>query len=89
MTNHSGVHTLYAGLALGFTFALMMVLLGLVAWLTGFGTELVTTVGGFYHGYTPTLVGSLIGGVWAMAEGFVIGFVVSWIYNFLCARTTK
>jgi hypothetical protein len=34
-----------------------------------------------YRGYTITPAGSLIGLVWALADGFAGGIVLAWVYN--------
>ena len=34
-----------------------------------------------YRGYSLTVVGSLIGGIWAFVDGLVGGAVFAWVYN--------
>jgi hypothetical protein len=45
-----------------------------------------TFIGHLYRGYTLTPVGSLIGLVWALADGFVGGIVFAWLYNKLAGN---
>ena len=33
-------------------------------------------------GYSPTLVGSIAGAVWALADGLVAGVLIGSLYNF-------
>ena len=44
-----------------------------------------TIVGMIYRGYSISPVGSLIGLVWALADGFVGGAIFAWAYNRLAA----
>ena len=57
-------------------------------WIIAFdgGSSDPTFVGRIYRGYSLTPVGSLIGLVWALADGFVGGLVFAWLYNRLAAR---
>jgi hypothetical protein len=49
----------------------------------------VTLVGRVYRGYAITPMGSVIGLVWALADGFVGGLVFAWLYNTLADRLGK
>jgi len=69
------------GVALGVTWGLGVFLLGIHAWLTGMSVDVVNMLGTAYIGYKPTLLGSVIGASWGMADGFIGGVVFSWIYN--------
>jgi hypothetical protein len=42
-------------------------------------------LGLLYRGYRLTYAGSLIGGVWAFADGLLGGAVFAWLYNKLAA----
>ena len=42
-----------------------------------------------YRGYSLTVVGSLIGGLWAFVDGLVGGAVFAWLYNKLGSRSTR
>ena len=43
-------------------------------------------LGSIYRGYTLTPVGSFIGFVWALVDGFVGGAVFAWLYNLMAGR---
>ena len=45
-----------------------------------------TFIGRVYLGYNISLMGSVIGAVWAFVDGLIWGFIISWIYNFLADR---
>ncbi len=65
-----------------------MGLFGLTWWillLDGPSTD-VTLLGRIYRGYSITAVGSGIGLLWALADGFVGGAVFAWLYNRLTRR---
>lgn len=39
-----------------------------------------------YRGFAITPMGSVIGLVWALADGFLGGLIFAWLYNLLAAR---
>jgi hypothetical protein len=52
-------------------------------WIIAFdgATGKPTFIGHIYRGYTISLLGSLIGLAWALADGFFGGIVIAWVYN--------
>ena len=53
-------------------------------WIIAFGggaTGETTLIGRVYLGYRISPVGSIIGLVWAFADGLVCGAVFAWLYN--------
>lgn len=46
-----------------------------------------TIIGIIYRGYNISPLGSLIGLVWGLVDGFVGGVIFAWLYNFLAARS--
>lgn len=38
-------------------------------------------LGRFYRGYSVSPIGSLIGFLWALPDGFIGGAVFAWVYN--------
>ncbi len=52
------------GLALGITWAISIFLLGIVAWLFGWGINLVHIIASLYVGYAPTFLGTIYGTIW-------------------------
>jgi hypothetical protein len=48
-----------------------------------------TIIGRLYRGYNISPVGSLIGLVWGVADGFFIGAIFAWLYNLLSNRFSK
>jgi hypothetical protein len=68
------------GLALGVTWGAGVLILGLIG-AVGWGRAVVDVLGSLYLGFRPTLLGSVIGGVWAFVDGALAGVVVAWLYN--------
>ncbi len=69
------------GLALGIATSVAILFLGIVAWLFGWGTDIVNVFGSFYIGYAPSFLGSIIGMIWGFFDGFIGGVIVAWLYN--------
>ncbi|MFI4938239.1 MAG: hypothetical protein ACHQJ6_07020 [Candidatus Berkiellales bacterium] len=76
------------GSALAITFALAMIVFGLLAWHFKVGSAWATMVSSVYVGFALTPKGIAIGALYALVEGFVIGLVIAWLYN-LCAKCCK
>lgn len=74
------------GLAVGIFWPLYCVILGLISMSFGCGTALLEIIGSCYIGYKPTFLGSLVGGMWGLMDGFVCGAVVAWLYNRLARQ---
>lgn len=73
------------GCALGFTWGLAVLILGVLAKTYQFGVAWVHILGSIYIGYAPTFKGIAMGTGWAFAEAFICGFVVAVIYN-VCVK---
>jgi hypothetical protein len=76
------------GLAFGVAWGVLALFTGLAAWLFGWGTAFVELIASLYIGYAPTLAGSVIGALWALADGFIAGVVIAWLYN-KCSGASK
>lgn len=68
-------------LTLGIVWGLCALLLGLLATLFGYGMGLVAVFGTLYIGYSATVAGSIIGGVWAFVDAYIGGAIIAWLYN--------
>jgi hypothetical protein len=77
--------------AFGITCALIggLGLFALTWWIIAFDgqTGEATTFGRIYRGYNISALGSVIGLLWATADGFIAGVVFAWLYNLLADRT--
>ena len=47
-----------------------------------------TWLGHVYRGYSLTIAGSLIGGIWAFFDGLIGGAIFAWLYDLLAERVT-
>lgn len=45
-----------------------------------------TLIARLYRGYTISPLGSVIGLVWALADGFLGGLIFAWLYNLLAGK---
>ena len=57
-------------------------------WIIAFegATGEVTLIGRVYRGFSISPTGSIIGLVWALADGMIGGLVFAWLYNFISSR---
>ncbi len=69
------------GLTLGILWALSVLTLGVTATFFNYGTPWVTLLGSVYIGYTPTIVGTLVGTCWGFFDGLIGGIIFAWLYN--------
>ncbi len=74
------------GLALGILWGTVLVFLGLVASLTGYGTGMVERIAFLHVGYDTTMLGILMGGVSGLVYGFILCAVLVRVYNAVFAR---
>lgn len=68
------------GIAIGVLWGVYVFLAGIVA-MFGWGTALVETLASLYLGYGASIIGAIIGAIWAFVDGLVAGVVIAWIYN--------
>ncbi len=68
------------GVAIGVLWALYVFCVGITA-MFGWGAALVGALASLYIGYSASIVGAVIGAIWAFIDGFVAGLVIAWIYN--------
>jgi hypothetical protein len=47
----------------------------------GWGDDLIAPLASLYIGYAASVIGAIIGAVWAFIDGFVAGVIIAWIYN--------
>jgi hypothetical protein len=46
-------------------------------------------LGRFYRGYNISPLGSVIGLIWALADGAIGGAIFAWLYNLIAGKITK
>lgn len=83
-----GLRVCGLGFAFGFTWALGALIMGWLAWLTGWGAAWVNLLGSVYIGYQANWWGPIVGAVWAFVDAFITGAVIAFVYN-SCASCCK
>jgi hypothetical protein len=68
------------GIAIGVLWAVYVLFVGIVA-MFGWGVGLVEALSSLYIGYAASIIGAIIGAIWAFVDGFIAGVVIAWIYN--------
>ncbi len=76
----SKYHPVALGVAIGVLWAAYVVFVGITA-MFGWGNAIVNTLSSLYLGYSASVIGVVIGGLWAFLDGFIAGVVITWIYN--------
>ena len=64
-------------------------LLVLTWWIIAFDgpTDKQTFIGQVYRGYSISLLGSVVGMIWAFVDGLIGGAIFAWLYNLIAARS--
>jgi hypothetical protein len=70
------------GVAIGVLWAIYVFGAGITA-MFGWGNALVEVLASLYIGYGASIIGAIIGAIWALVDGFVAGVIVAWIYNLI------
>jgi len=68
------------GIAIGVLWAVYVLFVGIVA-MFGWGVALVDALSSLYIGYEASIIGAIVGAIWAFVDGFIAGVVIAWIYN--------
>ena len=74
------IQPLALGIAIGVLWALYVFFIGIAA-MFGWGNALVDVLASLYIGYEASVIGAIIGAIWAFIDGFIAGVVIAWIYN--------
>ena len=73
------------GVAIGILWAAYVGFLAIIA-MFDWGTALVASLASLYLGYGASIVGAIIGAVWAFIDGFIAGVVIAWVYNIVAKQ---
>lgn len=71
------------GAAFGIVWAAGVIILTLGVRFFGWGRGAIEVLESVYVGYGATWAGIAIGALWGFADGFIGGFLVGWVYNYL------
>lgn len=70
------------GVAVGVLWAICVFVVGITA-MFGWGNALVAALASLYIGYSASILGAVIGAIWAFVDGLVAGVIVAWLYNMM------
>ena len=56
-------------------------LAGCIIAMFGWGIALVDAISSLYIGYSPSVLGAIIGAFWGFVDGYIAGVVIAWLYN--------
>jgi hypothetical protein len=76
------VNEIALALALGLLYGAIFLVFGLLSTATGWASEALRVHSGFFPGWGPTVIGSIIGAVWGIIFGGVSGYVLGILYNY-------
>lgn len=68
------------GVAIGTLWAFYVFGAAIIA-MWGWSADLVKVFSSLYIGYNASVLGAIIGGVWAFCDGFLAGVIIAWVYN--------
>lgn len=69
------------GLACGIIWSFGMLVMGLINMVSDWGSGWVQLMSSLYPGYTPTVLGSIIGAAWGFVDAGIGGILLAWLYN--------
>ena len=70
------------GLAAGILWGVSLIIMGIAAMIAPeYSGGFVTTIGSLYIGYTATILGCVIGGIWGFVDAGIGGLILAWLYN--------
>lgn len=74
-------------LALSFAtiWGLTVLFLGITS-MFGWGIDIVAVLGTFYLGYAPTILGAIIGTIWAFVNGIITAMIFGYLYRAFSSR---
>ncbi len=80
------IHPVHFGIAVGIITGTYFLFLGILSLTVGIGQSIVSSFSSLYIGYDSTLIGSFAGGLWGLIDGFIGGFIIAHLYNFIHKR---
>lgn len=75
------VNEVALSLTLGLIYGVLMLKIGLLSMLTGWGRDALKAHSSFFPGFRPTVSGSVIGAIWGALWGLSFGFAIGLVYN--------
>jgi hypothetical protein len=69
-------------LASGIVSGVSTLVVALFAVITGQGLQYFEILAPFHPGYTPTILGAVVGSIWMVIYGLIVGALLAYIYNY-------
>jgi len=69
-------------LASGIVSGISNLVVALFAVFTGQGLQLFEILAPFHPGYTPAILGAVIGSIWMVIYGLIVGALLAYVYNY-------
>jgi len=69
------------GLACGLLWGGTILIMGIIDTLSTWGDAWGQMLASIYLGYTPTISGSIVGGIWGFVVAGISGSILAWLYN--------
>lgn len=73
-------------LAIALAWAFSVFIMGLLCAWTGYGSAMVFVFSSVYIGYAPTVLGSVIGAIWAFVDIIVFSAIVYFFYRIVAGE---
>jgi len=86
MTEKADIEVKGFGLASGTVLSVCTLVLGFTTMMTGWGAQALELMSSLYIGYAATPTGILIGAVWGLVDGTILGGSLAWLYNHFKGR---
>jgi hypothetical protein len=83
------LNPLAAGLSMSVLWGLCMLLCTVSSLKWGYGQEFLELMMDVYPGYEMSAKGAVIGMLYGLADGFIGGFLVAWLYNVFARKFSK
>lgn len=80
------INKIALAITLGLIYGIILLTIGLLSWLTGWGKDIMVIYASFFPGLAPTITGSVIGAIWGIVFGAIFGYVIAVLYNYFDQR---
>ena len=76
------INSMALGFALAAIYGIILFAVGIISAYTGWAKDVMAIYTSFFPGFTPTLVGSIIGLLYGLIIGGIFGFAIGALYNY-------
>lgn len=75
-------------LSLATIWSLTVLFLGITS-IFGWGIDIVAVLGTFYLGYSASILGAIIGAIWAFANGIITVMIFGYLYRYFSSKLSS